>query len=202
MLALGKKLAVGLLQAVLLAQSLHSQELVSDRADYSSRKARDSHTHQPVHFRLGDTSFPYEKSEIRIQTVGEAVGLAFAADDVYSYPQHVSHDPGFPAKPHRERPGDINRSNCPPERYQQDDNVRSGWPQTLRKWTAPSVNPHYSAWYVGGGSAWIFPCDRGRSCQEGTWGLDYSVWKKPGSVWMHWTHGRPQGGLGAYQTDR
>lgn len=119
----------------------------------------------------------------------------------HEYPSYVSHHPGTPRKPHRARPGDIDQSHCPPERYCQEDCSRAGWPHAIRKWATCSINPHYSAWYVGGGSACIFPHGRNRTCEEGTWGLDYTLWPRPSHVWMKWTHGREQGGLGAYETD-
>ena len=119
----------------------------------------------------------------------------------HQYPSQVSHDPGVPRKPHCERPGDINASDYPPIRYCQDDCFRAGWPHAVRKWATCSINPHYSAGYVGGGSAWIFPHGRWRKCEEGTWGLDYSLLSRPKMVWMNWTQGREQGGLGAYATD-
>jgi hypothetical protein len=118
------------------------------------------------------------------------------------YPCHVCHDPGTPHKPLWTRPGDRDESWCPPIRYRQDDCFRSGWPHAVRKWATCSINPHYSAWYVGGGAAGAFPHARNRTCAEGTWGLDYSLWRSPKHVWMQWTPGREQGGLGAYQTDR
>jgi hypothetical protein len=117
------------------------------------------------------------------------------------YPQQVCTHPGVPRKPLWDRPGDINQSQCPPIRYGQDDCFRSGWPHSIRKWSTGSINSRYSAWYVGGGSAWLFPHGRGRTCEEGTWGLDYSLWSRPKLVWMNWTRGREQAGLGAYETD-
>jgi hypothetical protein len=199
---LGRNLVLIALPACLFAQSLQSQEPEFTQDHRTSRKPRTFQSHQAVHFQIGDVAFPRERSDISIQSSDGATGLVVASEEVYPFPQQVSHAAGRPAKPLVERPGDINLSDCPPRRYGQDDNVRSGWPQSLRRWTHPSVNSHYSAWYVGGGSAWIWPHDRQRSCQEGTWGLDYSTWKKPGTVWMHWTEGRWQGGLGAYETDR
>ncbi|MGN6546751.1 MAG: hypothetical protein ACTHK7_16975 [Aureliella sp.] len=128
-------------------------------------------------------------------------GAESGVELVPEYPRQVSHHPGTPQKPRWDRPGDINQSQCPPERYLQDDCARAGWPHTVRKWATCSINPHYSAWYVGGGSACVFPHGRGRTLDEGTWGLDYSLWPRPGHVWMKWTRGREQGGLGAYDTD-
>lgn len=197
-----KRLTVFALQACLLTQSLQAEEPQAASVHLSSRKAMLSAVQSGVHFHLGDTVFPDWSSDASRPGPGEAAELVFAAEDTYAFPQHVSHAPGYPAKPIRKSPGDIDRSDCPAARYTQDDNARSGWPQTLRKWTSPTITPHYSAGYVGGGSAWISPGKRGRSIQEGTWGLDYSTWKCPGTVWMLWTHGRTQGQLGAYRTDR
>ena len=113
----------------------------------------------------------------------------------------VCHHPGFPRKPLWDRPGDRNASEYPPIRYCQNEGFRAGWPESVRKHAICSINSHYSAWYVGGGSAWIFPHGRQRKPDEGTWGLDYSLFHYPKSIWMKWTPGREQGGLGAYSTD-
>lgn len=118
------------------------------------------------------------------------------------YPAQVSHRPGFPKKPRWERPGDFNQRENPPIRYCQEENFRAGWPSDVRMHATCSVNSRYSAWYVGGGAAWLCPYGRCRNRDEGTWGLDYSLWSRPQSVWMKWTHGLEQGGLGAYATDR
>ncbi len=117
------------------------------------------------------------------------------------YPDCVSTDPGFPRKPLWERPGDFNGSQCMSPRYCQTDFFRAGWPRDQRKRAVCSMNDHYFAWYVGGGAGLPFLKSRHRTQEEGTWGLDYSLWKKPRTVWMKWTCGRYQGGEGAYATD-
>lgn len=89
----------------------------------------------------------------------------------------------------------------PPVRYSQDDCFRAGWPHAVRKWAGSSTNDHYSAWYVGGGAPGFLPCARNRTREEGTWGLDYSLWSQPKQVWLKWSRGRELGGLGAYETD-
>ena len=164
----------------------------------SSRRSAEVMTGSAVHLTLSDLDLD-EEAHADVPA-SEHAGHA-AEDSAHVYPDYVCHDPGFPQKPYCDRPGDINRSAFPPIRYCQDDCFRAGWPHAVRKWATCSINPHYSASYVGGGSAWIFPHGRGRSCEEGTWGLDYSLWSRPKLVWMKWTNGREQGGLGAYETD-
>ncbi len=117
------------------------------------------------------------------------------------YPDYVSTDPGFPRKPLWERPGDYNGSHTMAPRYCQEETFRAGWPNDVRKHAICAVNDHYYAWYVGGGAGLPFLKNRHRTPTEGTWGLDYSLWKKPRTVWMKWTCGRYQGGEGAYETD-
>lgn len=110
----------------------------------------------------------------------------------------ISYSPGFPSKPHREQPGDIDRGDCPPYRYGLSDCQRAGNPHQVAWWAATSVNQRYSAGFVGGGAAF-----RGRSRlpSEGTWGLDYHGLLPLHRVWLKWTCGRERGGEGAYQTD-
>lgn len=118
------------------------------------------------------------------------------------YPNCVSYDPGHPAKPLIDRPGDRNRADCPPERYLQSDWERAGKPHCVAWWAIPPINKEYSACYVGGGTAWILPRHiRPRQDHEGTWGLDYDGLFRPRRVWLNWSCGREQGGLGAYETD-
>lgn len=179
----------------------------------SSRTDRDTRVAPgAVHFALRDSA---ETTNKAVQVSAASLELAVtnnideSADnvarlgcpDVKCYPSHVSHDPGFPGKPLWQRPGDVDLSDYPPPRYCQDDNFRSGWPNCLRRWTMPSITSHYSAWYVGGGSAGIFPRGRCRAEDEGTWGLDYSLWKRPRTVWMLWTNGRYQAGEGLYTAE-
>lgn len=95
-------------------------------------------------------------------------------------------------------PGDVDRGANPPYRYTLADCQRAGWPHSVARWAKPSINRRYSAWFVGGGAA---IGGRGMCPGEGTWGLDYHGWFRPGRVWMGWTFGRKQGGEGAYKTD-
>ncbi len=119
------------------------------------------------------------------------------------YPNVVSLDPGHPAKPLLDRPGDINVGDCLPERYGLDNAVRAGHPNQVAWWARCSFDERYSAWQVGGGTSWILPWkSRHKTRQEGTWGSDYHGLFQPHRVWMDWSCERPQGGLGAYATDR
>ncbi|MCG8652687.1 MAG: hypothetical protein MI861_22805, partial [Pirellulales bacterium] len=111
----------------------------------------------------------------------------------------VCRDPGHPAKPKRDQPGDVDRGDCPPLRYRISDCRRAGNPHCVAKWAKCSVTGKYSAWYVGGGAP--FFRGRGRQPHEGTWGLDYGGLFGRANVWLNYTRGRQQGGEGAYQTD-
>ncbi len=111
----------------------------------------------------------------------------------------VCRDPGHPKKPLITKPGDRNRGECPPLRYRMDDCERAGHPHCYHRWAKCSVDEKYSAWFVGGGSP--FPFARGRTSSEGTWGLDYGGLFGHAKVWLNYTHGRNQGGIGAYRTD-
>ena len=107
-------------------------------------------------------------------------------------------DPGHPAKPKHKKPGDIDEGDCPSIRYRMDDRLRSGDPNCVYKWAKPSITEKYSAWYVGGG-AWFK--GRGRTAEEGTWGLDYDGAFGHARTWLNYTCGKRQGGEGAYETD-
>ncbi len=107
-------------------------------------------------------------------------------------------DPGHPTKPKHKRPGDIDEGDCPSIRYRMDDCLRSGDPECVYKWAKPSITNKYSAWYVGGGS-WFK--GRGRTAEEGTWGLDYDGAFGHARTWLNYTCGKRQGGEGAYETD-
>jgi hypothetical protein len=111
----------------------------------------------------------------------------------------VCRDPGFPAKPLITKPGDRDRGDCPPLRYRMNDCERAGNPHCYHRWATCSVNDKYSAWFVGGGSP--FRLARGRTSSEGTWGLDYGGFFGHAKVWLNYTHGRNQGGVGGYRTD-
>ncbi len=107
--------------------------------------------------------------------------------DHVDYPNHVSRDPGYPAKPRREKPGDINVKDCPPARYGLENATRAGNPHQVAWWARCSLNENYSAWYVGGGTPWILPWKaRERTSQEGTWGADYNGLFQPHRVWLDW----------------
>lgn len=117
--------------------------------------------------------------------------------------QGVCRDAGHPKKPIVKKPGDRNRGDCPPLRYRMSDADRAGNPHCVHRWAKCSVNEKYSAWFVGGGSAFNGKiasvlgrvklhreddchceacraepgkCGPGREREEseGTWGLDYS----------------------------
>jgi len=107
----------------------------------------------------------------------------------------VCRDPGFPAKPNRQLPGDIDKGDCPGNRYLMDDCLRTGDPNYVYKWAKPSITDKYSAWYSGGGA--VFK-GRGRTAEEGTWGLDYNGLFGHAKTWMNYTGGKYQGGEGAY----
>ena len=122
--------------------------------------------------------------------------------DFALYSDSVSHDPGRPAKPIRKLPGDIINKAHPEDRYCLDVHERAGNPGQVAWWARCAINEHYSAWFVGGGTAWTYPHKaRVRSNEEGTWGMDYDGIFAPRRVWMNWSKGRKQGGLGAYETD-
>lgn len=110
----------------------------------------------------------------------------------------VCKDPGHPKKPKHPRPGDIDEGDCPSKRYRMDDCIRSGNPNCVYKWAAPSITSKYSAWYVGGGAAFK---GRGRKSSEGTWGLDYDGLFGHARTWLNYTCDKEQGGEGAYETD-
>ena len=110
----------------------------------------------------------------------------------------VCRDPGRPAKPKRDKPGDVNRGQCPPYRYQLPDHRRAGAPHCVARWARPSITPKYSSSYVGGGATWK---GRGRGADEGTWGVDYQGCLPSRHIFLRWTCGREQGGTGAYATD-
>lgn len=130
-------------------------------------------------------------------------GLHFADEELEEhYPDSVCYHPGRPRLPLWKRPGDINLKDCPPERYCMDDCVRAGEPHCISRWAQCATNEKYSAWYVGGGNSWLLPrYARGRRAEEGTWGLDYDGLFRPRRVWLDWSCGREQGGLGSYATD-
>lgn len=110
----------------------------------------------------------------------------------------VCKDPGHPAKPRRTMPGDRNKGDCPPMRYQMSDCERSGSPHCYHRWAKCSVTSKYSIGVVGGGAA--FWRGRPRTTQEGTWGMDYDGLFGHVNNWLDYTRCRNQGGEGAYET--
>lgn len=108
-------------------------------------------------------------------------------------------DPGRPAKPKIDKPGDWDWGDCPPYRYRMDDCKRAGNPHCVARWAKCSVTEKYSSWFVGGGAA--FFRGRCRRPSEGTWGLDYDGCFGYVNNWLTYTRGRKQGGEGAYRTD-
>lgn len=111
----------------------------------------------------------------------------------------VCRDPGRPKKPKCTKPGDVDRGDCPPYRYQISDHHRAGNPHRVACWAKCGVSDKYSAWFVGGGAA--FCRGRCRKPTEGTWGLDYDGLFGHVNNWLKYTRGREQGGEGSYATD-
>lgn len=152
------------------------------------------------------TAGPFEPEWFEEEFSTMPPGEDLAADSAIGVPARglcphchgISRAPGHPAKPRRQMPGDVDRGDHPPLRYQMCDCQRAGSPHRVAKWAQPAIGKHYSAWFVGGGAAFG---GRGRCSHEGTWGLDYDGWLKPRRVWLNWTGGRYQGGEGAYQTE-
>lgn len=77
---------------------------------------------------------------------------------------------------------------------------RAGYSQSVSPIAMESYNEHYSGGYIGGGT--LFG-RHGRTCQEGTWGWDYSPLRSMSPQrFLGWSHGRRyQGGTGSYRTD-
>ncbi|HEY6564594.1 MAG TPA: hypothetical protein VIY86_08870, partial [Pirellulaceae bacterium] len=146
----------------------------------------------------GDTEF-IDSDDGGVGTEGEAEEVE--APEIPSEQKccpGVCRRPGRPRKPLFQRPGDINQGECPPRRYCRDGHCRAGQPQHVAPWARWSVTPRYAGGYVGGGSA---VGGFGRTLEEGTWGFDYRGLYRPRAVFMNWTCGREQGGVGAYSTD-
>jgi hypothetical protein len=148
---------------------------------------------------LGDAGTgPYPLPHASVSWHLDDVAIACDSPGWAAGSQGLSYSPGYPGKPRRDQPGDLDRGDCPPYRYGMSDCERAGRPHQVAWWAAPSVDKHYSAWFVGGGAAFG---GRGRRPSEGTWGMDYQGPLPFRRVWLQWTCGRPQGGEGAYQTD-
>jgi hypothetical protein len=111
----------------------------------------------------------------------------------------VCRDPGHPKKPKHDKPGDVDRGDCPGLRYRISDCKRAGNPRRVARLAKCSVNGKYSSWFVGGGAAFF----RGqcRKPTQGTWGMDYDGAFGRVNNWLNYTRGRKQGGEGAYRTD-
>lgn len=152
-----------------------------------------------------------------VDAAAESLPMQWSVSDSESFemtPMHETHsacacqgdachgackDPGHPAKPMIDRPGDRSRADNPPKRYCMGECRRTGAAQQVHRFAKCSVNEKYSAWFVGGGAA--FFRGRCRTAEEGTWGLDYSGLFGKANVWMKYTRGRKQGGEGKYETD-
>ena len=82
----------------------------------------------------------------------------------------------------------------------EDDLVRAGCPQLIKKSARVGYGPKYVAYYVGGGASSFH--GEPRYCEEGTFGVDYKP-IGPGfrdGVTLGWWHGRRwQGGTGQYE---
>jgi hypothetical protein len=77
---------------------------------------------------------------------------------------------------------------------------RAGDPRWIARWAKPQDPCKYDGYYVGGG-AWRYKHD-GRTCQQGTWGWDYTGKCLHPLVRLGWTHPpRYQGGTGSYEPD-
>lgn len=137
--------------------------------------------------------------EIASQAIAETEVVQSQCDCGQPHCHGVCRDPGHPKKPRITKPGDRDRGDCPPLRYRMNDCERAGNPHCYHRWAKCSVDEKYSAWFVGGGSPFAFA--RGRTSSEGTWGLDYGGLFGHAKVWLNYTHGRNQGGVGAYRTD-
>lgn len=149
---------------------------------------------QPPHFAA-------ESEAVNVHFSDDAMDWEISCESPVRH-NRVSHDPGRPAKPHKEHPGDISRANDPAPRYTMPDCRRAGYPHEVAPWAKCSVTEHYSAWYVGGDTAWVLPRKRRpKTAEEGTWGLDYDGLLHPRRVWLAWSQGRNQGGTGAYDTE-
>lgn len=79
------------------------------------------------------------------------------------------------------------------------DHERAGCAVLIRRHALPSNTRHYGGYWVGGGA----PILGGNpTIDEGTFGWDYfGIALVPKRVALNWTHGRHQGGAGAYKTD-
>jgi hypothetical protein len=90
---------------------------------------------------------------------------------------------------------------CPPP-HEWERMERAGWPNTISSHARCSVNHRYTGYYVGGG-ALRGHASTTRCPNEGTWGLDYKLFRRIPKVELGWHHNpcKTQGGVGAYKTD-
>ncbi len=146
-----------------------------------------------IHFTLSN-SRPTIAQELPAESQGEQDGFQ-------RFPSRVSHRTGTPQKPLIERPGDRNVSSNPARRYAQSDNERAGCPQSISKWAAPSTSAQYTAGYAGGSTRPHSPHSRPRNSQEGTWGLDFSLWGQPKQAWLRWGDGSLPERNGNFETN-
>ena len=108
------------------------------------------------------------------------------------YPGAVAAD-----KTHR-FPQSLRRQNTP---------ERAGYPQHVSRLATllPTLSPHYTGGYVGGGRLVLFRKNLdGRYAEtDGTLGYDYTLFnRRPGRVFLNWWHGRPlEPGVGTYDPD-
>ena len=165
---------------------MHLSDIDGSHAD--SHAIADPLSHNDVeqmdvdHGNHGDTDLAHESTDHSVEWSDR--GICYA--------------PGRPEKRLRKMLGDRDRSANPPYRYTISNAQRAGNPHCVAPWAKPSINKHYSAWFVGGGAVF----GEGECCEpEGTWGMDYNGWLKPRRVWMKWTGGLRQGGEGGYKTD-
>jgi hypothetical protein len=147
----------------------------------------------------GDDSEDSSTRSVSARISDSEVGVLYTGD--VDFPSQVCYRPGWPRKPKQGRPGDINLGDCPPARYQMDDCQRAGRPHCIAPWAKCAINEGYSAWFVGGGTAWPLPMhSRQRRVDEGTWGLDYDGLLRPRRTWLNWSCDRHQS-AGTYDTD-
>ncbi len=196
--------AVGLLTGV---KSLHADESLivesSDEDYYGEPTLVSESSEASVHSEVsGDEEYETEESAKAECSGCQCHNHSCQSDSSTCCKKGECHgvcfDPGHPAKPKHKKPGDVDEGDCPSIRYRMDDCLRSGDPECVYKWAKPSITNKYSAWYVGGG-AWFK--GRGRTAEEGTWGLDYDGAFGHARTWLNYTCGKRQGGEGAYETD-